>query len=236
MNIIIYYINLKKREDRNNKILKELELIKDIPIKRINAIDKDDLNREKLIKEKYINDKSTLRMGQIACILSHMKTWEEFINSDYDYCIILEDDIKINKPYFNKSFYNILNELNNIDFDWLYLGRNNLQFKDFYKGTLINKYFYIPISYGCGTHSYILSKRGAKLKLDYYNTLKNNSYLTNHPLDVLESNKYLIKYFLNKEIKILSILPIKDYNSNKIIEKFSDEFLFFPIDINDSDT
>ena len=194
MNIIIYYINLKKREDRNNKILKELELIKDIPIKRINAIDKDDLNREKLIKEKYINDKSTLRMGQIACILSHMKTWEEFINSDYDYCIILEDDIKI------------------------------------------NKYFYIPISYGCGTHSYILSKRGAKLKLDYYNTLKNNSYLTNHPLDVLESNKYLIKYFLNKEIKILSILPIKDYNSNKIIEKFSDEFLFFPIDINDSDT
>jgi len=236
MNIIIYYINLKKREDRNIKMLEELKLIKDIPIKRINAVDKDDLNRKKLIEDKYITNKTELRLGQIACILSHMKTWKEFINSDYDYCIILEDDIKINKKYFNQSFYNILNELDNIDFDWLYLGRNNLQFKDFYKGKMINKYFYIPKVYGYGTHSYILSKRGAKLKLDYYNTLKNNTYLTNHPLDVLESNKHLIKHFLKKEIKILSILPIKDYNSNKIIEKFSDEFLFFPIDINDSDT
>tara|TARA_B100001121_G_C18699031_1_gene626465 strand:- start:1070 stop:1780 length:711 start_codon:yes stop_codon:yes gene_type:complete len=236
MNIIIYYINLDRRNDRNEKIIKELELITDIPIKRISAIDKNELNRNKLIEEKYITDKTSLRLGQIACILSHMKVWEEFLNSNYDYCIILEDDVKINKKYFNEHFYNILNELNNINFDWLYLGRNNLQFKNFYKGKMINKYFYIPQAYGYGTHSYILSRDGAKLKFDYYNTLKNNTFFTNHPLDFLESNKYLIKHFLNKEIKILSILPIKDYNSDKIIEKFSDEFLFYPINVNDSDT
>jgi GR25 family glycosyltransferase involved in LPS biosynthesis len=235
MNIIIYYINLKHRIDRKDRLLNELNNI-NIPIERIDAIDKKNLNKDDLIKNKYISDNTTLRLGQIACILSHKKAWEYFLNSNYDYAIFLEDDVVINKKYFELYFDKILNELNNIDFDWLYLGRNNLQFKNFYKGKNINKYFYQPDHLGVGCHSYLLSKNGARIKINYYNKLKGNIYLTNHPLDLMESNKHLIKHYLNKDIKILSILPDKYYNNDIIIESFSNEFLFYPINISDSDT
>ena len=61
-----------------------------------------------------------------------MKSYE----NKYDYCIILEDDVKINKEYFKESFCKILNDLNNIEFDWLYLGRNNLCIPNFYRGKI----------------------------------------------------------------------------------------------------
>lgn len=234
MSIIIYYINLDHREDRKNKLLNELKEI-NIPIQRINAINKNDLSKNELIKKKYISENTTLRLGQIACILSHKKAWKTFLDSKYDYAIFLEDDVIINKEYFIQ-FNNIINELNNINFDILYLGRNNLQFKGFYKGEIINKYFYKPENIGLGFHSYILSRKGAILKLEYYNKLKGNIFLTNHPLDLMESNKYLFIHYLNKNIDILSILPIKYYNEDIIIESFSTEFLFYPNNINDSDT
>lgn len=243
MNIIIYYINLKKRSDRNDILLKELEYlkeldyIKDINIQRIDAVDKDDLDREKLIEDKYINDKTTLRMGQIACILSHKKTWKEFIKSKYDYCIILEDDVKINKEYFKESFYKILNDLNNIKFDWLYLGRNNLCIPNFYRGKKIRDNFYLPISTGYGAHSYILSKQGANKKIKYYEYIKGNTILTNHPLDLMYENIHLMNHYMNIKFKCLSILPfggLDKYKDKKYSE--SQEFMFHQRNITDTDT
>lgn len=241
MNIIIYYINLKKRSDRNDILLKELEFLKElnlnIDIKRINAVDKDELDRDKLIEDKYINDNITLKMGQIACILSHKKTWKEFIKSKYDYCIILEDDIKINKEYFKESFSKILDDLNNIEFDWLYLGRNNLCIPNFYKGKEIREHFYQPISTSYGTHSYILSKQGAEKKIKYYEYIKGNTILTNHPLDLMYENMYLMNHYMNIEFKCLSILPFGGLNKYKYIEySESREFIFYQRNISDSDT
>lgn len=236
MSIVIYYINLNKRTDRYKNIIEELSIIKNINIERIEAIDKDTLDRNELIKNKFITEDSHLRNGQIACIFSHKKAWETFLKSNYDYAIFLEDDVVINKEYFELYFEKIINELNNINFDWLYLGRNNLSYKSFYKGKLHNKYFYNPIDMGIGAHSYILTKRGAEIKIEYYNKLKGKSFFTNHPLDLMESTQSLIDYYLNKKFVILSILPLQNYNSDIIKESFSREFLFYPKNINDSDT
>jgi glycosyl transferase family 25 len=249
--IVIYIINLKRRKDRLEKVLKTVSIIKNINISIIEAIDKNNLNESNLkinildIFDKhhpYKNDQkdihispTELRTGQIACILSHLKTWNTFINTDYDYALILEDDIQINKEYFNKIFEDILNEIPKIDFDLLYLGRNNLQFNGFYKGEEINKYFYKPLEYGRGTHSYILSRKGAEIIIKYY-TRNECISLNNHPLDNMIGHEYLIKHFLNIDIKILSILPCKYYNSDIIIESFSTEFLFYPENHQDSDT
>jgi GR25 family glycosyltransferase involved in LPS biosynthesis len=237
MNIIIYYINLDRRNDRNDRIIQELKLINNIPIKRISAIDKNDLDMNKLIEEKYINEKTSLRLGQIACIFSHIKVWEEFLNSNYDYCIILEDDIKINKKYFNEKFFLILNEFNNIDCDWLYLGRNNLNHENFYKGDIINKFFYKPLTYGYGAHSYVLSKKGARKQLDYYKFKKNGYFFTNHPLDLIQEHNHLMKHFCKDYLKCLSILPYGGFDKySNIKSSLSQEFLFHQKDISDTDT
>jgi hypothetical protein len=89
---------------------------------------------------------------------------------------------------------------------------------------------------GIGAHSYILTRRGAEIKIEYYNKLKGKSFFTNHPLDLMESTQSLIDYYLNKKFVILSILPLQNYNSDIIKESFSREFLFYPKNINDSDT
>lgn len=242
-NIKCYYINLKRRPDRNKiitNIFKELNNLNiiSLDIDRVEAIDGKKLNRNKLIQDKYIVNINSLRLGQIACIMSHIKAWKKFMNSTNDYAIFIEDDIRINMPYFNRDFAKILKLLPKLDFDWLYLGRNNLQFNNFYKGEIIENLFYKPETFGTGAHAYILSKPGCIKLLLYYNTIKTNAYFNNHPLDAMDSIIILMKKFLNIEFNILSVLPFDKnlINSNIIKESFSKEFLIYPYDTNDSDT
>jgi len=239
-NIICYYINLKRRPDRNKKMKDTLQLLNtyNINFERIDAIDCYTLKREKLIKKKYIVNINSLRLGQIACIMSHIKAWKAFIKSSNQYAIFFEDDIRFNIPYFNQEFENMIKELPNIDFDWLYLGRNNLQFNNFYKGKIINLLFYQPETYGTGAHAYILSRSGCTKLLVYYNTIKDGSYYNNHPLDAMDSIIHLMKNYLNIKFNILSVLPFEKtlVNTDKIKESFSKEFIVYPYDTNDSDT
>lgn len=231
---IIYYINLSERKDRNNKMLSLLnKYFKNY--KRIDAINYKDLDINDLIRKKYINTDYTLTTGQIACIFSHIKVWEKFISSGYKYCIILEDDVKINEKYYNERFNKIMNTIDDIKFDMLYFGRNNLMYTDFYKGPKINDYIYEPIHPGRGFHSYLLSIDGAQKLSNYYSIYKKGLKFVNFPLDTMEIIKNLYKQQFKNEIKVLSIYP----DTTKIIKdksNFSQEFLFYPNNISDSDT
>ena len=85
---IIYYINLDKREDRNEEILEELHRM-EVPeskIKRISGVYKP-------------------KQGDLGCSLSHLNIMREFNDSEYKNCIVLEDDF---------TFKNNLDELNSI--------------------------------------------------------------------------------------------------------------------------
>jgi|SaaInlStandDraft_6_1057023.scaffolds.fasta_scaffold00062_10 glycosyl transferase family 25 len=233
---IIYYINLKHRIDRNKKIKIILnKYFNNFNYKRIDAINYKDLDYNDLITKKYINKDYKLSTGQLGCIFSHIKTWNKFIESNYKYCIILEDDVIINDNYYNKNFNKIMESLKHINFDILYLGRNNLMYKNFYNGNQINDYIYEPIHPGRGLHSYILSISGAYKMLNFYSIYKNKCKFVNFPLDTMEIIKNLYKLYFKNEIKVLSIYP----DQNKIIKNksnFSQEFLFYPNNTNDSDT
>jgi GR25 family glycosyltransferase involved in LPS biosynthesis len=86
----IYVINLKKRKDRLDNILKEFKKhnIKDYEI--FEAVDGEDES----IQDQIICEKLEISNKELACTLSHInviKYWYETSNSDY--AIIMEDDI-----------------------------------------------------------------------------------------------------------------------------------------------
>ena len=118
---IIYYINLDrsvKRKENVEKLLKENDLIGN----RISAVDGkkidiDDAKYKKYFKKSktaynhYKDDYDTDKkhIGHFGCFLSHMKTYKKFLETNYKYAIIFEDDMEIDnfKNKLNKSIKNV---------------------------------------------------------------------------------------------------------------------------------
>ena len=88
---IVYYINLDHREDRKNELLEELDHYQfpEHKIQRIPAIYKK-------------------TQGHLGCSMSHINALNQFIQSNHNTCLILEDDfqfsenVDIVQDYFRK--------------------------------------------------------------------------------------------------------------------------------------
>ena len=151
---IIYYINLDHRIDRNNSIINELNRI-NFPknkIKRISAIKHE--------------------RGEIGCSQSHIKILKEFINSDYNNCIILEDDFVFHRS--ENTIKNLFNQLfnNKIDYDIVMLSGNILKHRN------TDRVFLNKVDNGQTTSGYLLSKKFAQKLLD--NFIEGEELLRNH--------------------------------------------------------
>tara|TARA_B110001450_G_C17650698_1_gene493146 strand:- start:989 stop:1753 length:765 start_codon:yes stop_codon:yes gene_type:complete len=92
INPIIYIINLDSAVERKKSV--EQELLKtNIPFEFVSAVDKTSLSSIKhKVKNKY---KKKLNPAEIGCYLSHIKIKKLFLKSNYNFAIILEDDIKL---------------------------------------------------------------------------------------------------------------------------------------------
>ena len=78
---VAYYINLDHRGDRNEQLLGELAKI-DFPVEKIERI-----------PATYLKER-----GHLGASLSHIKTVETFLQSDYETCFIFEDDFEFSQP------------------------------------------------------------------------------------------------------------------------------------------
>jgi len=243
--IHIFYINLEKRVDRKLNIENNIKIIS-VNFTRINAIDGNNLDYEKLLSEKIISNFSLndfnkkdkqLTKGEVGCYLSHIKSWETFLNTEYKFGLFLEDDIQINKLYFDKVFHNILNEIKTLDFDILFLSRNSLGNIDFYKGKNISKYFYIPQKIMYGAHSYILSQKCANKFIQYFNIInKIKEAKIIHRLDQFDLMFDYYYQIFNEKIKFVSLKPWFMFRNNENISFDLNEFIFYQSDFGDSDT
>ena len=97
-NLQVYVINLKQDTERLKNISYELnkqninnfEVIEAVDAKKIN---KKDLDFSISKNKKFINPLNTnMNDQEVCCSLSHLKAYEKFINSKFDYALILEDD------------------------------------------------------------------------------------------------------------------------------------------------
>lgn len=108
---IIFYINLKHRQDRYEHINKELNKTN---------IDKNKINRIEGIYYK--------NFGILGCAKSHIMALEAFIKSKKDHCIIFEDDFEFTKPIdeVNTLINKFFNSNLSANFDVLMLASNTL--------------------------------------------------------------------------------------------------------------
>lgn len=92
-----YIVNLDRSKERYASIkpyIAQLEL----PTERIEAVDGSKLSEEE-IKEKVDLEACrvflghTPKRGTIGCSLSHIKVWQTFLNSNYKYALVFEDDV-----------------------------------------------------------------------------------------------------------------------------------------------
>jgi len=100
--------------------------------------------------------------GEIGCSLSHIKIWEDAYKNNYENIIIYEEDFKKN------SKTNIdWNELDNTEFDLLYLGRSLQYGREFVWDEYYSETFCYPgMSYQ--SHAYILSRNGLDKIVNFF--------------------------------------------------------------------
>jgi collagen beta-1,O-galactosyltransferase len=171
----IYIINLKRREDRRQRIESTLNDM-NINYEIFEAIDAQniDLNYIKSLGIKIIpnykdpySDRS-MNYGEIGCFLSHYFIWKETVEKKLNKIIILEDDARF-ELNFKSLFTYLINQMNEKKIDWemLYLGRK--QMKNFINDEYIidailprDGFTIVKPSYTHWTLAYALTLSGAR--------------------------------------------------------------------------
>lgn len=108
-----FYINLDNRIDRRKNIEKQLSTL-DLKAKRISASVGSELTKEQMsfvnFEDFYCLMKRPISPGEIGCALSHRRVWQQIVEQDINYALILEDDVTIDKRLIELlkkgSFYN----------------------------------------------------------------------------------------------------------------------------------
>lgn len=108
----IYVINLDRRPDRLEQF--NSEAIKfNINYERYSAVD-----------SKLIDNKTSLKPGELGCLLSHLDILNKIVENNYKRTLIFEDDTIILENF--KNFGNYINQLPN-KWDMIYLGGNQMK-------------------------------------------------------------------------------------------------------------
>ncbi|XP_074596203.1 glycosyltransferase 25 family member-like [Brevipalpus obovatus] len=167
----IYIINLKRRPERLERMMKILDLL-GVDAKVWPAVDGKELSKDYLIRNNitmldgYINERN-LTFGEIACFLSHYQIWQEVVEKNYSKVIIFEDDVRFEKIFRAKWMEHVehleeyLADGGQVDF--VYLGRKRLNSK-IEKEAPVEGFVFPEHSYFA--IGYMLTSTGAKKLLD----------------------------------------------------------------------
>ena len=100
-----FYINLEKRTDRKNNIESQLHKLGLVGVERFNAI-------------------TSLRSPQLGCNKSHYTLFENFIKTDGEVLLVLEDDCLFLDVIYEESD-EIINDIFSVEWDIFWLGCKN---------------------------------------------------------------------------------------------------------------
>ena len=236
----IRILNLKRREDRKNIMIERLKEANIDNYDFIEAIDGQNLEPTKTLEKLFRDNDFGSRRGVIGAALSHYNLWKELLeDDDYNYYIIMEDDIQFCKD-FKKKLDKIKNQIEEKEF--LFFGYSMFDYErqeiKKYNETdtmdteiqNLNRHIYIG-----GYFTYSINKIGAK-KLIHY--IKNNGI--KHGIDYLNKivpsiNNYEVIPQLtftcwNEGGKIIDSDIQNNYESINFsdITKSLDQFIFVP--------
>jgi GR25 family glycosyltransferase involved in LPS biosynthesis len=201
-----FVINLKRRPERLKFFLDNT------PLKDVNIeygfdgknIENEDINEQNLL-QKFIN----FLPGEKGCFISHLRIWNHIVNNNIEYALIFEDDAILCDGFLEKYNHFINNIPNDCDIafiggrfesnykmdvnNYIEISENVIQHKN-----ITEEYYY---DFCRTTHSYILSKKTAKLLIRKFD----ESEIVTTALDhwMLQNLNYL-----NSNIKIYESMPL----------------------------
>jgi GR25 family glycosyltransferase involved in LPS biosynthesis len=171
---VIYILNRTQDYIRKETLLEELNFIPGLNFEIVKAITGDvlpsiqDLIKEKTLFPVFTDPVGLLTKNIIATALTHQKAYSTFISSDYNSCLILEDDARFTKKFYkyisNGKIDKIIKDIVESDYDVIYWGRSNYaderkiahtgKYSEYLNHTELNIDYY-------GAHAYQVSKQGA---------------------------------------------------------------------------
>ena len=202
-----YYINLKRRPDKNKNTLLELEksnLLKN-KMKRFEAIDGKEIDLTNYLAPGISARLLEKRRGWIGCAFSHMELWQRCININKPMLIFEDDNVIKEEVNFDKHLETIINNFPK-DFDIVYLVTDNIvNYKPY------NDLFVKAKSNNSILSAYFISPSGAQKLLDsimpYKPYLQIDWYINR-----LTHNKKINCYIYRKSI----MYTIQDFNKSDI--------------------
>ncbi len=193
----VYIVNLKKDLKRKENILNQIQIQKLNNFEIIEAIDGNELNQieldEQVFKNKKLKNPWNTKMSpsQIGCALSHIKIYKKFINSKYDFALILEDDaVFVNN--FSDELINFI--LNSFKFKKQIILLSEL--KEFFSKPIDkkNNYELVNVTNAFFTHSYFINKEAAKSIVAF-----------NYPVKTIADNFVFFKIYCG--VKLTGLNP-----------------------------
>ncbi|XP_056122676.1 procollagen galactosyltransferase 2 [Rhinichthys klamathensis goyatoka] len=169
----VYLINLKRREDRRDRMLRSLEAL-GIDVTLTDAVDGKTLNSTQLkalgiemlpgYKDPYSD--RVLTKGEIGCFLSHYSIWKKVVELQQQQVLVLEDDVRF-ETNFKSRLNTIMKDVKQSGLQWdlIYVGRKRLQIKHPERWVEGVKNLVSP-DYSYWTLGYALSLQGAKTLLE----------------------------------------------------------------------
>lgn len=184
--------------DERLKNIKEQEIINNIQINLINAVNGQFINQYELIDKNILNinfkELSSKRNNEIGCYLSHLKIYKSIIDSNYIHgvTVIFEDDFIIKCNNFDLKINKIIDDLKDTDFDLVFLGNTFDNIGNQYKNDI---YEIDKNKESFGTFGYLINNKSAN---KIYN-------LMNH-ID-LQIDEKINNLIINNKIKAYVIKP-----------------------------
>ncbi|CAK1588530.1 unnamed protein product [Parnassius mnemosyne] len=207
----IFMINLERRTERRKLMelsMKELGMEATL-FKAVDGRDLDLCNLKEFsitlmpgYEDPY--HKRPMKAGEVGCFLSHYYIWKKIVENHYKTTLVLEDDIHF-VPYFRHKFILLLDEIEELDWDLVYIGRKILlDGEEEYATPHTTR----PL-YSYWTLGYLISERGAQKLLDAKpldNMLPVDEFLPimfdQHTNDTWKS------YFPNRNLNAFSAAPL----------------------------
>ncbi|KAG7488226.1 hypothetical protein MATL_G00030280 [Megalops atlanticus] len=165
----IFLINLKRRTDRRQRMLRTLATL-GIEATLTDAVDGKALNTSQLqalgiemlpgYKDPYSG--RVLTRGEIGCFLSHHYIWTQVVERGLERVLVLEDDVRF-EPRFKKRLMAIMENIQQAKLDWdlMYVGRKRMQVKQ-PERSVEGVDNLVEADYSYWTLAYALSLQGAR--------------------------------------------------------------------------
>ncbi|XP_064841903.1 procollagen galactosyltransferase 1-like [Oncorhynchus masou masou] len=165
----VFMINLKKRTDRRDRMLRTL-YEQEIACKVIQAVDGKAMNISEInalgihmlpgYSDPYHG--RPLTKGELGCFLSHYNIWKEISERGLKSSLVIEDDLRF-EVFFKRRLMNLMSEVESQGLDWdlIYIGRKRMQV-DRPEKSVPNIHNLVEADYSYWTLGYMMSLQGAQ--------------------------------------------------------------------------